>query len=218
MFSVVLSPWLQGALGVILITNLGLLASERQRMYIRLLAFQGIVLGVLPLFAVDSLDWHLMALTVFFLAVKGVALPVLLRRAHAALPPSPPLTPYLGYNMCVLSGIAGFAFSLWLATKLPATANPLVLPFFAPAFATILAGLVIIVTRRKALTQVMGYLVMENGIYLLGVPLARQDAFWLELSILLDVFVGIFVMVLAIHHLNRAFDTIDVDRIASLKD
>ena len=63
-----------------------------------------------------------------------------------------------------------------------------------------------------------GYLVMENGIYLLGVPMAQEDAVWLELSILLDILVGAFVMGIAIHHINRAFNSTDVEEFASLRD
>lgn len=210
---------LQAALGVILIANLGLLATERQRQCIRLLALQGFMLGILPLVGDGtSITWHLLVLTLVFLVIKALVLPYFLRRTHAGLPQTPPLKPYLGYNRCVLAGCFGCAFSLWLAARLPVPANPLFLAFFAPAVTTVLTGLLLIVTRRKILTQVMGYLVLENGIYLLGVPLARHDAAWLELSILLDIFVGVFIMVIAIKHLNRAFDTIDVDRIASLKD
>lgn len=210
---------LQAALGVILIANLGLLATERQRQCIRLLAVQGAILGILPLLGDNSpITWHLLVLTVVFLFIKAIALPYILQRTHAGLPQTPPLDPYLGYSRCVLAGCFGCAFSVWLAARLPIPANPLFLFFFAPAVTTVLTGLLLIVTRRKILTQVMGYLVLENGIYLLGVPLARDDAAWLELSILLDVFVGVFIMVIAIRHLNRAFDSVDVDRIASLRD
>lgn len=210
---------LQAALGVIIITDLCLLATERQRQAIRLLVLQGLMLGILPLLGdIAPLTWRLLALTGAFLLIKAVALPYLLQRSHANLPQSPPLMPYLGYSRCVLTGCLGCAFSLWLAVRLPVPANPLLLVFFAPAITTVLTGLLIIVTRRKILTQVMGYLVLENGIYLFGVPLARHDAAWLELSVLLDVFVGVFIMVIAVKHLNRAFDSIDVNRIASLRD
>lgn len=210
---------LQALLGIILITDLCLLATERQRQCIRLLAVQGITLGILPLVGDDApITWHLLVLTLIFLGIKGAVLPYFLQRSHANLPQSPPLPPYMGYNRCVLAGCLGFVFSIWLAGSLPVPANPLFLAFFPPAITTVITGLLIIVTRRKILTQVMGYLVLENGIYLLGVPLARHDAAWLELSILLDVFVGVFIMVIAVKHLNRAFETTDVDRYASLRD
>lgn len=211
-------PLLQAALGLLLLTDIGLLASERQLQGIRLLTVQGVVLGLLPLMGDMTPTWHIIAITIVFLGLKAVVLPHFLRRTLANLPATPPLTPYMGYNRCVLAGLLGCAFSLWLASRLPVPANPMFLVFLTPAVTTVLAGLLLIVTRRKILTQVMGYLVLENGIYLLGVPLARHDAVWLELSVLLDVSVGIFIMVVAIKHLNRAFESIDVDRIASLRD
>jgi hydrogenase-4 component E len=210
---------LQAALCILVISDLGMLAAERLPQGIRLLTLQGAVLAFLPLAGdIAPLSWHLIAITLVFLVLKAVALPHLLRRTRANLPASPPLPPYMGYNRCVLAGLLACVFTLWIASRLPMPANPLFLVFFAPAVTTVIAGLLLIITRRKILTQVMGYLVLENGIYLLGVPLARHDAAWLELCILLDVSVGIFIMVVAIKHLNRAFDSIDVDSIASLKD
>ena len=86
------------------------------------------------------------------------------------------------------------------------------------AASTVFTGLLLIVTRKKALTQMVGYLVMENGIFLLGVPMAQSNAVWLELSILLDLLAGVFVMGIAVHHIHRAFDSTDVDRFSSLRD
>ncbi|MDR1243341.1 MAG: hydrogenase-4 component E [Deltaproteobacteria bacterium] len=217
----ILSPWLQAAIGLILIINLGLLAAERQQICIRLLTLQGFAVSLIPVLLADApsgVPWSLMLTTAVFMLIKGFFLPFMLKKAHKTLGQSAPTPPQLGYNLSVLAGFSGFAFSLWLAGRLPAPANPTFLALFAPAFATILAGLLLIVTRRKALTQIMGYLVMENGIFLLGVPLARHESFWLELSILLDVWVGIFVMVLALYHLNRTLHTTDVGRINSLRD
>jgi hydrogenase-4 component E len=212
-----LSPWLQAVVGLVLILNLGLLAAERQQVSIHLLGLQGVLLAFVPLLADADISGKLILLTAFFLLIKGILLPLMLRKAHQSLPASAPVPPHMGYNRSVLAGLLGFAFSLWLATRLPVPANALFLPLFAPAIATILTGLLVIVTRRKALTQIMGYLVMENGIFLLGVPL-RHESIWLELTVLLDMWVGIFVMVLAVYHLNRALHTTDVDRIVSLRE
>ena len=82
----------------------------------------------------------------------------------------------------------------------------------------IMTGLALIVMRSRAIMQMIGLITLENGIYLLGVPLAHDGAMWLELTILLDIFVGIFIMILAIYHLNQAFDTTDVDKIAALRE
>jgi hydrogenase-4 component E len=80
-----------------------------------------------------------------------------------------------------------------------------------------LIGFLVLVSRRKALTQVIGYLVIENGVYVFGQSVAAQMPFLVELGILLDLLVGVFVMGIVIHQINREFDHIDVDQLNLLK-
>jgi hydrogenase-4 component E len=93
--------------------------------------------------------------------------------------------------------------------------SPLIVPV---ALFTSLIGLFVIISRKKALTQVLGYLVLENGIYAFGVGLVHNAPLVVELGVLLDVFVAVFVMGIAIFHINRQFDHIDTDRMVLLKD
>ena len=86
------------------------------------------------------------------------------------------------------------------------------------ALFTIATGLAIIVSRRKAVTQVVGYLAMENGIYVFGAAFAIREPLLVEMGVLLDVFVAVFVMGIMIHHIGREFDHIDTDRLSVLKD
>lgn len=213
------SYWVQAFLGLVIMTDFSLLVAERQRLSIRLIGIQGMILGFLPMLVHSGeTDAHLIAVTCLFFGIKGILLPYLLRRTYLQLPPQPPSRPYLGNAMSVLIGLLGLAVSFWLSSRLETTANELFSLFFPPAFATIFAGLLLIVARRRALSQMFGYLVLENGIYLLGVPMAQNDALWLELTVLLDILVGAFVMGIAIYHINRAFHSTDVDHFASLKD
>ena len=75
---------------------------------------------------------------------------------------------------------------------------------------TLFCGLLLVVGRATALSQVMGYLVAENGIFLLGIPLMTAGAVWFELTLLLDIFVAVFVMGIAINHISHTFESIDV--------
>ena len=59
---------------------------------------------------------------------------------------------------------------------------------------------------------------LENGIFLLGVPMAHVDAIWLELSVLLDILVGVVVMGIAVYHIHRVFDSTYVDNFATIRD
>ena len=68
------------------------------------------------------------------------------------------------------------------------------------------------------MTQVIGYLVLENGIYLFGLMLLHEMPILVELGILLDVFVGVFVMAIVVYHIRREFDHIDTHVLAQLKE
>jgi len=201
------------------LASLTLLGSSRLAGCVRLSAAQGMALGVLPLLVADhgvGVRLALFALVIFVL--KGVVFPRLLLRAIRSADVRHEVEPLVGYAASILLGILILAVSFWIATRfsLPRpAASPLVLPI---ALATILIGLLLIVSRRKALLQVVGYLVLENGIFIFGVALAQEQQLVVEMGILLDVFVAVFVMGIMIFHISREFDHIDVDQLSALKD
>ena len=79
-------------------------------------------------------------------------------------------------------------------------------------------GLLVVITRTKALTQVVGYLMLENGIYLFGLTQAQRVPFLVEVGVLLDVFVGVFIMGIVVFHINREFDSISAARLTTLRE
>jgi len=81
-----------------------------------------------------------------------------------------------------------------------------------------LTGLFVIVSRFNALNQVVGYLVLENGVTMFGLLLAPEVPFLVEMGILLDVFVAVFVMGITIFHISREFEHIDVEQLTTLRD
>jgi hydrogenase-4 component E len=126
--------------------------------------------------------------------------------------------PVVGYIGSLLLGMLTLAVSFWLSARLPLPRPAISVLVVPVALFTTLAGLFLIVTRRTALTQVLGYLVLENGIYVFGVSLAQDTPMLVELGVLLDVFVAVFVMGIAIFHINREFDHIDTEQLTSLRD
>jgi hydrogenase-4 component E len=86
------------------------------------------------------------------------------------------------------------------------------------AISTVIVGLLVLTTRNKALTQVVGYLILENGIYIFGLSQAERVPFLVELGVLLDIFVGVFIMGIVVFHINREFDSLDSTRLSQLKD
>ena len=81
----------------------------------------------------------------------------------------------------------------------------------------VFVGLFVIVSRKKAISQILGYLVMENGMYVFGVVILREMPLLVDLAVLLDAFAAVLVMGVAVYHINRAFDHMDVDQLDTLK-
>ena len=86
------------------------------------------------------------------------------------------------------------------------------------AIATILIGFILLTTRFKALTQVIGYLILENGIFIFGVLLMEAMPMVIEMGVLLDLFVGIFVSCIIISKINQSFSSMDTRVLSSLKE
>jgi len=202
----------------LVLTNFKLLATSRLAALIKTTAYQAVALSVIPL-TLAARPWplHLALLSLVTLAVKGGILPWLLRRAMREAEVQREIEPIVGFSASVLIGMVLLGMSFLIAVPLKLSV-PMQSAFLFPgALFTTLTGLMIIVSRRKALTQVVGYLVMENGVYAFGAALAVQEPLLVEMGILLDVFVAVFVMGITIYQISREFDHIDTDRLSELK-
>ena len=205
-------------LGLVL-TNFRLLATSRLLALIETMAIQALALSFIPLaLASRPVPFMLWALVSATLAVKGGLLPWLLRRAMRETEVQREIEPFIGFSASVLGGIALLGLSYLITRPLQVTISPGSGFLLTGALFTILSGLLIIISRRKALTQVIGYLAMENGVYAFGAALAVEEPLLVEMGILLDVFVAVFVMGITIHQISREFDHIDTDRLSELKD
>jgi hydrogenase-4 component E len=202
----------------LILTNLMLLGSSRLRTCILVVAIQGILLGILAILLEDgSLGIHLILLSAAIFCLKGIIFPFLLIRTLRDLNVQHEVEPFVGYGTSLVLSPLVLVVCIWLGSQLSlpiGAASSLVVPV---AFFTITCGLFLIVSRKKALTQVLGYLVLENGIYVFGASIATIQPVLVELGILLDAFVAVFVMGIAIYHINREFDHTDVDRLNKLK-
>lgn len=211
--------WIDTAIVILILTNLKLIGSSRLSASIRTVTLQGILLGVLPINVMaGNISPRVICLSVVTVFLKGIVFPWLLLRTLKAANVRREIEPLVGYTQSLVVGIGLLGLGIWLSGRLPlpvASRYSMVVPL---SFFTIMIGLFTIVARRKALTQILGYLVMENGIYTFGLAFAHQAPLLVELGTLLDVFMGVFVMGITIFHINREFDHIDTDLLSSLRD
>ncbi len=206
---------------VVMLTNVALLGMSRIRTSIRTVAIQGMMLGLLPLYiSAYRLTGSLLLIGITSFTLKGIVFPWWLMRTLRAANAQREISPIIGPSASTALGAALVAFSFWIGSQfhLPAAIPALSRLTVPVAVASLLSGMFLIVTRRQALMQVLGYLVLENGVFVFGLALAHDEPLLVDMGILLDVFIAVFVMGIAVFHIAREFDHIDVERLSELRD
>jgi hydrogenase-4 component E len=213
------NAWVDLVLVLVVLTNLGLLGSSRLQGCIRLLTLQAVLLGLLPLLAEGiGTGMRVPLLALGGVLVKAVILPWLLRRAVRAAGVQHEVEPLVGFTTSLIVGVLLLGLALHFTSRLPLPTDTQARFVVPAALFTIMAGLFLVVSRVKAIMQVVGYLTMENGIYVFGLAFAVQEPLLVETGVLLDVFVAVFVMGIIVYRISREFDHIDTDRLSALKD
>jgi hydrogenase-4 component E len=203
---------------ILILLNFRLIGSSRIEACIKAVVWQAVALGALAFFTTLNPGFWTLATVGLTIVIKAGVLPALLRRAMRESSASRELRPLVGYTESILIGACMLSLS-FLATRSLKVPLDQDLPLLVPAtLFTILTGLFLIVARKKAITQVVGFITMENGIYLFGVAFAVREPWMVQTGVLLDVFAAVFVMGIMIYRIQQEFDHINTDQLSDLKD
>lgn len=207
---------------VVLALDFMVVAGSRLSTLVRAAALQGMALALLPLalwaggLPIDPV--HVALLSAGALAVKGAAIPWLLARAVRASGVHREVDPTVSLHGSLAAGAALTGAGFWIAHRLELPDPGLPPLVLAASFSTLLLGFFVLVARRQAITQAIGYLLLENGVFLFGQLLTGALPSIVEMGILLDLLAGIFIMGITIQRISRAFDHIDTGRLTLLRD
>jgi len=213
-----MSQMFQLALIILLLNDLALLACNRLPTMVKMIVVQGVLISLLLILANKNPSVETFVLAGAIFAIKGLLLPVLLTHTRRHTWHDPQLRPYLGHGFSVIVGLLGIVFSLWLERHLPVEPGLFPALLIPAALTTLFCGFTLVVCRSRALAQIIGYLVAENGIFLFGIPLMEHGGVSFELALLLDVFAAVLVMGVAMTHINDSFDTTNSDFFCNLHD
>ena len=186
---------------------------------VRVFAFQSFVLALLSmLIALYSASLELFGVGVALIVVKGIMIPRVLNRAVTKIGLSRVAAPYLATAPALL--ICGILTIIAFYVMTPiAASNPLPTADAIPlAFAGVLIGFFIMVNRRRAVTQILGFLMLENGIFLLALLATYGVPFIVEMGVFLDVLVAVLIMEVFVYRIKDNFDSIDVGELGKLKE
>lgn len=222
---------LDPGLVITLLLNFYVLTVTNLKQMIYAVAIQGALLGLLYPLAHTGFLSHESATSVGFLSglrlfgltttivmIKGLVIPRFLLRAARLADVRSQVTSTFGAVVPLLLGGVATSLALMFAKSLPlAPQHVSHLPIPA-ALATVMCGFLMLSTRREAMGQVLGYIVLENGIFIFGLLLIEAVPIMVELGIVLDLFVGVFVMGIIFNHVSRVFPEASVEHLSTLKE
>lgn len=201
------------------LTMLYMAATSRIKAHIKMLSFQGLLLFVILIISEDKTNFiNLAFLSAETLLVKTIIIPLFLMnvlKKNETFRDNEPQVPNF-YSLVIASVIlfAGFIIS----SIHNQVFENIIISYFGVSISTILISLFLITTRKNILTHVIGYILMENGIFLLSLSIAKEMPFIVNLGILLDIFIAVFILGLLINNINNVFEELNVCKLCDLKD
>jgi hydrogenase-4 component E len=213
-----LTSFVDPLLMVALVLNFFALGASRIRAVIRAISIQGALLGLLPLLVHADIGVRVLLLVVGTITIKGFVIPGLLYHALREVNIQREVQPLVGHIASLLLAAVGTGLAMVFAHTLPLADEDAGLLLVPASLSTALTGFLMLTTRQKAIMQVVGYLLLENGIFIFGLLLLEAMPFLVEVGVLLDLFAGVFVMGIIIHHINREFASVSTLHLTELKE
>ena len=204
---------------LLLLSSFAMLSQRRVVTMVNLLAFQGVLLGLATLL----LGWrtgntHLYVSAVMTLALKALFLPWLLHRLIRRLNVYWDSEPLLNIAATMLVGLLVVIFAFGLAQPIAALATTSTRSSIGIAVAVVLLAFLTMITRRKAMSQVVGFLSMENGLFFGAMSATYGMPMIIELGVALDILVAMLVLGVFFFQIREQFDSLDLHHLESLKE
>jgi hydrogenase-4 component E len=203
--------------GGLVLLSFMLLYQDRLYALLNVFALQAFVLAV-------SVAWqawiqdapHLYVTAAIALTVKAIIIPVALHRMVARLGIHRELETVVGIGPTMLAGIGLVALSMVVMLRVTSEADPLAREDLAFALSVILLGLLMMITRRNAVSQVVGFMSLENGLILAATG-AKGMPLVVEISVAFSVLVAFIVIGIFLFRIRERFDTVDVGALDSAR-
>lgn len=190
--------------------------AKRLTSLVRSFSLQSLFLSLFVLFtALEERHAEFFAVAGLLFIIKVIVIPLALRRVMEKINVNQAIGMFLNSQVSLLAMIV-LTVLCWNLGRI-LSHGPEEAAGMAVSFSVISAGLFIMIFRAKALAQVTGILVMENGVFLLGASVAGGMPFFVEIAIFLDVLISVLILNVFVYRINRMFTHIDVNKLTSLK-
>ena len=204
---------------LILFTSFALLAQTRALPLIRLFAWQGILLAVTTaLVAWVTHQPHLYVSALLTLGLKALLIPWLLIRLVNRLGLHNEVENPKANALVLLGAAALTVFCYEIALPIMRLSTLLTRNVIAVSLAVVLLGMLLIIVRSKAVTQVVGFMCMENGLFFAAVVATYGMPMVVELGVAFDVFIAAILFGLFFLQIRDSIDSLDIDRLSRLRE
>ena len=185
--------------------------------FVRVLALQGFILfGVTFMQLHDIQTWNLVLILLETIVFKAVAVPIFLTYLIKRNKITRESEPYLPHFISLIITTMIVVITVLLASSIQDTHLDKI--FFIVSLSTLFTGLYFIASRKKIITHVMGYLMIENGVFVLSLAVGNEMPNLVNLGIMLDVFASVLILGIFLNKIGDVFKVVDVDQLSNLKD
>ena len=205
-------------LSFVLLSILFSFGSSRLPGLIKIIAFQGVVVSLVPMFIGHDFTTGGVVFNLATMLIRGIIIPLSIAFAIKKVAIRREVEPIIGYHASILAGLIIIVAATYLSRgfSIPSISDSVLL---LPTSITLLVGgMFILKARRNAIAMVLGYIMMENGIYLVGTTFSVRTHHIVEFGILLDVLAGVMIMAVMLQNIKQAFDDVDTALLRTLKE
>ena len=201
------------------LTMLYLSTTSRLLAHVRTLAIQGLLLFLICAMDFSNHPWYTIAfLTIETLLVKAILIPMFLSKVVKKTHSNRDTDANVAHFYCLLiSSVILFGGFMLSVVEIPSLSmiNSI---YFGIALATIIISLWLITIKHKILSNVIEFITMENGIFLLSLSVAKEMPILVNIGVLLDVFIAIYILGLFVSQINKELGDMEVAHLSDLKD
>lgn len=203
----------------VLLTAFGMLVQRRMYGLINLFAWQGFFLSInTAIVGFVAGKHHLYISSLLTLTLKVILLPYILHVLIRRLKLQKEIEVVGNIPMTMLIGIALVIFSYHLTAPVRELSTLVTRSTLAVALATVMIGMLMMITRKHAVTQIIGFLAMENGLFFAATSATYGMPLVVELGVALDVLIAAFIFGIFFFHIHTTFDSLDVAQMERLKE
>ncbi|MBI2937489.1 MAG: hypothetical protein HYY22_04720 [Thaumarchaeota archaeon] len=206
---------------VLMIATFGVVVRRGFMDWLRAYRYQTMALsGVTAIIAYMTGIWEIYIAAALTLIIKAVVIPRVLLRVTSQLKfvARYELNPYISVRLSAIISALLVALAYFLTQQVPFRSDQILRAYLPVSLSLLFIGMFTMVNRRVALNQIVGLLIIENGLFLFATALTHGVSLIIEIGVFIDILVGVIISAALMTRISHTFDNLNVDNLEHLRD